>query len=440
MCQHQSVSIRGISRNWAEQMGYYRFLNNEEVTVSELALSLARHCQTQVEGRHILAISDSSEINLQAHVGRVKPENLGSVGNNDGLGFWLHPTLAVDAERGFPLGLSAVQIWHRELERLDKTERRYKQLPIEAKESYKWIKSAVSSQPHFEAGGATQVTYIGDREADIYEEWFDVPQLGAQLLVRVGQDRTLVGTDEKLSVFVAHQPVQGNYAVVVPEDKRLKRQAREAFMSVRYGRVSIGRPKRLSGDVYPASVPLFVVDAQEVSSPTGVEPLHWCLLTTHRVETLEQALQILQWYRWRWRIEQLFAILKQPGLDIEATQLESAQAIQSLCVLALSAAVRTLQLVEGRDDTTRLASVVFPPDQQQCLNQISPTLQGRTRKQQNPHPQQTLAWAAWCIARLGGWSGYGSQRPPGIATMLRGLQRFDSFLAGWRFNRDVYTQ
>lgn len=434
------MSIRAISRNWAEQMGYYRFLNNEEVTASELALSLARHCQTQVEGRHILAISDSSEINLQAHVGRVKPEDLGSVGNNDGLGFWLHPTLAVDGECGLPLGLSAVQMWHRELERLDKTERRYKQLPIEAKESYKWIKSAVSSQPHFEAGGAAQVTYIGDREADIYEEWVDVPQLGAQLLVRVGQDRTLVGSGDKLSVFVAQQPVQGNYAVVVPEDKRLKRPAREAFMSVRYSRVSIARPQRLRAEVYPASVTLFVVDAQEVSPAAGVEPLHWCLLTTHSVETLEQALQILQWYQWRWRIEQLFAILKQTGLDIEATQLESAQAIQSLCVLALSAAVRTLQLVEGRDDDTLPATLVFAPDQQQCLDQIAPTLEGRTRRQQNPHPPQTLAWAAWCIARLGGWSGYNSQRPPGVATMLRGLQQFDSFFAGWRFNRDVYTQ
>lgn len=58
--------------------------------------------------------------------------------------------------------------------------------------------------------------------------------------------------------------------------------------------------------------------------------MHWCLLTTHRVETLEQALQILQWDRWRWRIEQLFALLKQTGLGIEATQLESGQAIQSL--------------------------------------------------------------------------------------------------------------
>jgi hypothetical protein len=78
------------------------------------------------------------------------------------------------------------------------------------------------------------------------------------------------------------------------------------------------------------------------------------------------------WYQWRWRIEQLFAILKQPGLDIEATQLESGQAIQSLCVLALSAAVRVLQLVEGRDDATQPASLVFPLDQQQCLVQVAP--------------------------------------------------------------------
>jgi hypothetical protein len=59
---------------------------------------------------------------------------------------------------------------------------------------------------------------------------------------------------------------------------------------------------------------------------------------------LEQALQVIQWYSWRWQIEQLFATLKQGGFDIEATQLESASAIQRLCVLALAAAVQVLQL------------------------------------------------------------------------------------------------
>lgn len=58
---------------------------------------------------------------------------------------------------------------------------------------------------------------------------------------------------------------------------------------------------------------------------------------------------MIKWYCWRWLIEQLFATLKFVGLDIEATQLESIKAIQRLTILALSVAVKTLQMVEGRE-------------------------------------------------------------------------------------------
>ena len=116
--QHQSVNIRQLSRNRAEQVGYYRFLENENVTISELVRSLSAHCQQQVEGRHVLAISDSSEINLQSHALRLKPEELGVVGNNTDVGFYIHPTLVLDGESGIPLGLSTVQLWSRSLARL----------------------------------------------------------------------------------------------------------------------------------------------------------------------------------------------------------------------------------------------------------------------------------------------------------------------------------
>ncbi len=69
--KHQSVSIRQISRNRAELVAYYRFLENENVTIGELVQSLSDHCVSKVEDKHILAISDSSEINLQSHVGRL---------------------------------------------------------------------------------------------------------------------------------------------------------------------------------------------------------------------------------------------------------------------------------------------------------------------------------------------------------------------------------
>lgn len=64
------MNIRQISQDWAEQMGYYRFLDNEQVSIGELTRSLASHCEQQVEGLHVLSVSDSNEINLQAHVER----------------------------------------------------------------------------------------------------------------------------------------------------------------------------------------------------------------------------------------------------------------------------------------------------------------------------------------------------------------------------------
>lgn len=182
-------------------MGYYRFLDNEQVGLGELTRSLASHCQQQVNGLHVLAISDSSEINLQAHRGRLKPEGLGVVGNDQDLGFFIHPTLVLNGASGFPLGISHVQLWSRRLERPDKQTRRYKELPIEEKKSFKWLESAAESQRCLDLGRARTVTYIGDREADIYEEWVRVPNRQTHVLIRASRDRLLVGTTPTLFAY-----------------------------------------------------------------------------------------------------------------------------------------------------------------------------------------------------------------------------------------------
>jgi hypothetical protein len=424
--------IRQISRNRAEQIGYYRYLENDQVTLSELGRSLSDHCQQQVEGRHVLSISDTSEINLQAHQGRLKAQGLGVVGNNTDVGFFIHPTLAVDAENGFPLGISNIQLWTRSPDRLKKKAQDYAKLPIEKKESYKWLVSAKQSQRCLDKGEARLITHIGDREADLYEEWATVPDRYNHVLVRVHQDRRLLGQTQSLYQYLSEQPCEGTYTVAVKADPRHGRTAREALLTVSCARVEIQRPDKFKDDEYPPSLSLYAVEAKEVNPPPGQEPIHWRLMTTHRVVCLEQALQVLEWYCWRWRIEQLFATLKLAGLDIEATQLESVEAIQRLTILGLSVAVRTLQMVEGRDNADIPASVSFTEQQQECLTQIAPTLQGQTQKQQNPYPPTSLAWATWFIARLGGWSAYRSQRPPGMPTLVHGLRRFEAIFIGWK--------
>ena len=109
----------------------------------------------------------------------------------------------------------------------------------------------------------------------------------------------------------------------------------------------------------------------EVNPPPGQQPIHRRLLTTHQVVCLEQALQVIRWYTWRWRIEQLFTTLKTAGLNLEATELESITAIQRLSVLALSVAVRILQLIQGRDNPNLPATIAFSDEQQQYLSTIA---------------------------------------------------------------------
>src|SRR5271163_2335465 len=84
----------------------------------------------------------------------------------------------------------------------------------------------------------------------------------------------------------------------------------------------------------------------------------------------------------------------------------------------------------GRPAAQGLAPV--QPGRNQDPQSSDREYQGKTEKQKNPHPRGTLAWAAWCIARLGGWNGYAKERPPGPITFARGLQRFHAIAEGYK--------
>ncbi|QUY45565.1 hypothetical protein I1H34_27845 (plasmid) [Acaryochloris marina S15] len=210
------------------------------MSISELVKSLSDHCQQQVEERHILAISDTSEINLQSHSGRIKTEELGVVGNDRDVGFFIHPTLALDAATGFPLGLSTVQLWTRDPNRPTVKDRGgYNNLPIEEKESFKWLASAERSQHCLKMGGASLVTHIGDRESDLYEEWATVPDAFNHLLIRVRQDRRLLGQSKSLYGYLKAQRAIGYTKITVEYESRTQRMARDAKLLIRCTPVKI---------------------------------------------------------------------------------------------------------------------------------------------------------------------------------------------------------
>jgi hypothetical protein len=124
---------------------------------------------------------------------------------------------------------------------------------------------------------------------------------------------------------------------------------------------------------------------------------------------------------------------------VESSERETGEALMRLSVLALGAALDVLRLMLAeRSADPKPIGGVFDTGQQACLEHLAPTLEG-TGARANPHPVGTMAWGAWLIARLGGWSGYRSQRRAGPATYHEGLRRFAWICQGWHLSdRDLY--
>lgn len=431
MVSRQTVCLRQLAGNRAREVQFGRWLANDKVTADELIANACARTGEVAAGLHVLAIHDTTELNHQAHAGRVS--GLGTVGNGSDAGMFLHPLLAIDAADGICLGLAHLHHWIR----AGKAAANYRQLPIEDRESYRWLEVAEAGKKCLSAAG--MVTIVADRESDIYEEWARLPDERTHLLTRACRDRTLA-TGGKLYEWIDAQPAQGAYSFDAPA-RPGKRSAHQATLEVRFGRITIKRPASCSDKSAPEQIELSVVEVKELpDSVVGNEaPIHWRLLTTHSVECFEDALRCVGWYRQRWNIEQLFRTLKKQGLDVESSQVETGEGLTKLACLAVQAAVRTMQLTLARDtDNAAQAADVFDPEEIEVLRRILPTLEGKTEKQKNPHRTGSLAQAAWIVARLGGWKGYASEAKPGPITMLRGLQRVEAICEGWKLaTKDV---
>lgn len=432
MGTYGTVIVRQLSKESASRKGYYRYLNNERVTETELISAQSHHCMNQVAGKELLIMQDTTEPNYEWNRNRIEPgSGLGVISDDKSLGYFLHPSLVVDAANGGVLGIGDVKQWIREEDR-QRIRGSQQDNPIEEKESYRWIECAQNCKDKLST--ASRITVVQDREGEQYESFVRLPQGGIDLLVRCRINRRLVGK-KKLYEYLAGQERYLSYELEVKDNP--KRKSRTALMQLRFAKVQIQRPDRLKQFGYPEQVEMYalLVQEQAQSVPPQEDPIRWVLLTTHVVEDFQTALTIVRWYTERWLIEELFRIWKTQGFDIESSTIENGMALRKLGIMALHESMRVLQLKQARDGISQQgAEVVFDEEQQACLEQVNEQVQGNTEKQQNPHPPHSLAWACWIIARLGGWTNDDKNRPPGVITLKRGLDRFDLIFIGWKID------
>ena len=221
----------------------------------------------------------------------------------------------------------------------------HRQRPLEERESFRWIDTAQRAKPVLRS--ASMVTVVDDREADIYPKWAVLPEPGFYLLTRAMSDRLLRGGGTLFNV-AARLAVAGRRTIELPA-RPPTRAKRSAMLELRFGEVEICRPRDELDRSLPKTVQLRLVEVHEVGPSEGAEPLHWRLLTTHDIADAAEAWRIVGWYQARWTIEQLFRVMKSQGLQLEDSQLGSAERLVKLAAVATKAACVDIQLTQERD-------------------------------------------------------------------------------------------
>ncbi|MDA1196197.1 MAG: IS4 family transposase [Planctomycetota bacterium] len=401
----------------------YRWMASEHVEIDSI-LQPHYEATTRRIAQHpvVLAVQDTTSFTYTSHRAL---DGVGPIGSRaDGpQGLLMHDTMAYTPQ-GVPLGLVNVQVWARDPELFGKKHVRAA-LPIELKESHKWLASFRAAAAVQAQCPNTRVVSVGDREADLYELFVEAQRDDAapQLLVRAEQDRLV---DDGPGHLWATLEQQGPCATQLVEVHRTPTATdRTARLEVRFAAVELQPPRRKKR---LPPVPLWAVLAREVDAPAeGVTPLEWMLLTTVPVTTADEALERLAWYTRRWGIEVYHKAIKS-GCRIEARQLATVPRLENCLAIDLVVAWRIVHLMMLGRDTPELPCTIFFDDHEwkalyafiardpHAVPDAPPSLREVTRT----------------VARLGGFLGRTQDGDPGIKTLWLGLQQLDTIAVAWR--------
>jgi hypothetical protein len=431
-------SINHACGDWAATKAAYRLFDNNKVDSEKILAPHQLRTQERIRGQaRVLVIQDTCFLNYTEHF---KTQGLGPIGHvnkkkvtkSDSKGLIMHTALAVSTA-GLPLGILDQEIWVREYEKDRPAWRKKatrKRVPIEKKESYKWLRALMQTTPLIPPG--TQAITVCDRESDVYEFIAKAEALKTNYLIRSSWNRAIQAKSEDYYLwdYMDSRPIAGFVEIEV-EAKRIAKQKvaenRIAKLEIRFAKIELRRnPKKKMdyGECLPF-LPSYAVWAKETEAPEGVEPLEWMLLTNVPVESFEQALERVHWYKLRWHIESFHKVLKS-GCNIELCRLQTAERLEKYVTLLSIVAWRLYWMTHvSRVAPERPCSEILAEHEWKALackihNTKSP-----------PAEPPTIREAIRAIAGLGGFLGRKGDGEPGITTFWRGWQRLIDISDSW---------
>jgi hypothetical protein len=445
--------INQACADWAETKAAYRFFHNENVDTEQIMSTHRNKTAERAAGQStVLVIQDTSYFIYTSHS---KTKGLGKISLKKGQnidkiysqGLVMHASLALTTS-GTPLGLIDQDIFARQLR--PENQRRsmggkYIQdiLPVEEKESFRWIKALRATM---KTSVGRQVVTVCDRECDFYDFFKAAKEADAFVLVRASQNRTINRSSRyavkgvtKLWNFMASQADAGSYTVEITSREKNRhckgRVARRAKMSVKFAPFRMNPPRnnpKHNTEPLP-EITMNAIHVLEQCPPEGEDPVEWMLLTNLPVTTLDEASERVRWYSLRWRIEMFFKILKS-GYRVETCRLGTAdRLIRYLTVMSIVAWRLFMITLIARNDP-KIPCSTFLTD-----NEWAVLVLRVLHNDIPPNEPPTIAVAVRSIAMLGGYLARKNDGPPGMIVLWRGWKRLIDLTEGWELACRINT-
>ena len=413
MAANPMASIPQACGGWAETQAAYRFLAQDEIEWEDILAPHWQCAETRMRAHQVvLCLQDTTELDFNGQ----SIDGLGPLSYEAQRGMYLHPTYAVTPERE-PLGVLDAWMWARE-PRDESGQRAGVTESTRWSEGYSRVAELASTLPE------TRLVYVADREADIAALMAQARDLGhpADWLIRSQHNRALPDGGKLWSTVTEGDPL-GGICFTMPS--RQGQKAREVRQRIWARRLMIADGKG-------GEVEVSCLVAREDEAPKGVKPVEWRLLTNRGAQTLESAIELIDWYRARWEIELFFHVLKN-GCKVEALQLSTVNRLERALALFMVVAWRIARLMRlGRTCPDLDAALLFEKDEWQAAYILN--------KKKAPKSPPKLNEVIRLIAMLGGFLGRKGDGEPGVKTIWLGLQRVVDFAAGLKFARELQDE
>lgn len=398
---------------WAETKAAYRLLSNDHLEPLEI---LSGHIQNTEERAKahpvVLCLQDTTELDFTRQPSIV---GLGRLNYDARHGMYAHPTLMV-TPNGLALGVVDAWLWARKV-----------QGEPDISESTRWQEGYGVVADRAERNPGTRFVYVADREADIREllEEARRREYVADYLVRAKHNRKLEAKDQKLWEEVEQQEPLGQIEFLLEANG--ERKARKVRQTLYAQRVTLKKRRKDE-----AALEVTIILAREDSPPPGLPPITWRLLTNRQVESLEQAAELLDWYRRRWLIEIFFRILK-CGCKVESLQLGRIERLERALAIYFIIAWRILHVVTTGQSCPELpCDVIFDPEEWQTAWLVN-------YREKPPAEPPTLNKIIRIIAGFGGFLNRKSDGFPGAKAIWEGMEKVRHYAIGIEVGKAVFA-